>query len=51
MSKLLDSFGQILTPDKNNKNNLGYYNHSIYFDTQITFLPRKTGGFAATIEA
>ena len=33
ISKLMESFGKILTPDKNNKNNLGYYNHSIYFDT------------------
>ena len=33
ISKLMESFGKILIPDKNNKNNRGYYNHSIYFDT------------------
>ena len=45
MSKLLDSFGQILTPDKNNKNNLGYYNHSIYFDThKLRFYRDKQEG-------
>lgn len=45
MSKLLESFGQILTPDKNNKNNLGYYNHSIYFDThKLRFYRDKQEG-------
>ena len=45
MSKLLDSFGQILTPDKNNKNNLGYNNHSIYFDThKLRFYRDKQEG-------
>ena len=45
ISTLLDSFGQILTPDKNNKNNLGYYNHSIYFDThKLRFYRDKQEG-------
>lgn len=45
ISKLMESFGKILTPDKNNKNNLGYYNHSIYFDThQLRFYRDKQEG-------
>ena len=45
ISKLLESFGKILTPDKNNKNNLGYYNHSIYFDThKLRFYRDKQEG-------
>ena len=45
ISKLMESFGKILTPDKNNKNNLGYYNHSIYFDThKLRFYRDKQEG-------
>ena len=43
--KLLNSFGQVLIPDKNNKDNLGYYNHSIYFDThKLRFYREKQEG-------
>jgi len=45
VSNLLNSFGQVLIPDKNNKDNLGYYNHSIYFDThKLRFYREKQEG-------
>ena len=45
ISKLLNSFGQVLIPDENNKDNLGYYNHSIYFDThKLRFYRDKQEG-------
>ncbi len=42
---LINSFGQVLIPDRNNKDNLGYYNHSIYFDThKLRFYREKQEG-------
>ena len=45
ISKLMESFGKILIPDENNEKNLGYYNHSIYFDThKLRFYRDKQEG-------
>ena len=45
LGAILDSFGRVLMSDRNNYDNEGYFNHSIYFDThKLRFYREKQEG-------